>query len=91
MVCTATKKVFEDVKQIARAQVEFESAHAVVEEVKDMASQISSKLLREGKDVDFETLAKTTRDILGPQKSIVLRMHHIQLCAMMVVLVSCLL
>ena len=68
MVCTATKKVFEDVKQIAQAQVESESAHAVMEEAKDKASQLSSKLLREGKDVDVETLAKEARDILEAQK-----------------------
>ena len=68
MVCAAAQMVLEEVKQIAQAQVQFESAHAVMEDVKDKASQLSSKLLREGKDVDVETLAKEARDILEAQK-----------------------
>ena len=48
--CTL-QKVFDDVKGMAQAQSEFESAHAVMEEVKNKASQFSSKLQREGQDV----------------------------------------
>ena len=64
MVCTATQKVFEEVKHLAQAQVEFESATAVMQEVQDHASQFSSKLLREGSAADFETLAQEARNIL---------------------------
>ena len=86
MVCSATQKVFDEVKQMAQAQSEFESAHAVMEEVKDKTSQFSSKLLREGQGVEFETLAKEAREI--SDRSIVLTTMQRAKCCV-VDLVSC--